>query len=910
MKRLRLALIHFIQYHPITLYTLILVPALFLATVWNLSFQYQQIENTLLNQAQTYQNQLKLSENKLTQTLLSLRRYYLSSSINLATFESLTEAYADASDFEMITFSPALKHDEVTSFEKKMQIKGFEACHLHPSIMTPIRPQHQNQSAYLLPVEFVFPYRPEHTAHICEDFSPFLPSNTHTTLSSLFITHQHESLPTLLITTPLYLSQSLNALISGTLNYTYFNKKLENTFNTLPLPSFTLQLFTQNHLIAHYTMTASQTHWNPTIFTVERTQPLSFFGHPMQLKINGSWTLKQVNPIPLMWSILFTLLSVTLILFLLRQLILRYHNLATYKARLKQLINNTHDAIIVTDEKGLIKQWSPAAETLLGYAASETDHHPITQFLAPNIDNFDAFLSKTYAEKEHALEINTKAGEMQSVQVSVTPIQLEQHLEYFWDLHDVTQELKQAKQIKQLAYYDSLTGLENRAQFKENITHLIAEEKNLKAAALLFLDLDGFKQVNDTLGHEAGDELLKIIALRLRGFIDHIDRFHHLCRFGGDEFIMFIPFTHIEHLEKLANRILKSLQRPIHIPQGTIRVSASIGIALYPENSDEYDVLMRRADSAMYAAKSEGKNRFAFYHPSMEEQLNEYIQIEQALKPALKEQEFFLVYQPKINTQDYTLHSFEALIRWVHPEMGFIPPDKFISIAEESDFIIELGEWIIDTAITQLHQWQNHPTLKNIPIAVNLSSKQIIDSSFFEKTAEKLHTLGLPTHLLELELTERTIMTDVEDNIRYLNAMTELGFKMAVDDFGTGYSSLSYLKRLPISTLKIDKSFVDGLPHDEHDQSIATSIINLAKSLKLHTVAEGVETMEQFVYLCHAGCEVIQGYLFSRPLKVNEVDDWLETHQNTYNHTKDICCFDKDSGTSCCSPDDTQAEKN
>ncbi len=870
---------------------------------WNLFLQHQSIQAKTFASLKAFQQNLLNTETQLNNSLHNLQQFHSSANFDLDTFKYLLEAHALTTEYQTLAYATLVK--DQPQFITSMHQKGFESCHIHHHILSPwkgepsVTPSENTlPSNKVLPISTIFPYTPEHTSHICEDLIPFIQNSLSPIQKqgsanksfTLFVHHKHKQLPIMLQFSPFYLQGTLQEVIIGEID----PQELLSNYKTEYEAS--LNLMYQSHSIAHQNTLIPPTSLDPILANIDLALPIQFLGKPLTLTYHAPWRLSQVNLFSLLLSTLIASVAFMLLFGLTRQLVQRYDTLGIYKKRLQQLINNAHDAIVITNEDGKIKKWSPSAKTLFGYTFEQVKQQNIFSLLLSSEQetSFSEALDKIQNNSNKPLVLKTKNGTPIQAKLSVTPIELEDGREYFFEIHDITREVKQAKRIEQLAFYDSLTGLENRTQFKENINALIEQDPEFKAA-ILFLDLDGFKQINDSLGHNAGDELLKIVALRLRGFIDHIDRFHHLCRFGGDEFIMFTPYKSLQTLENLARRILKSLQRPIHITQGTISVSASIGIALYPEDGDHHDLLVRRADSAMYAAKKEGKNTFTFYTPQMEEQLNEQIKIEQALKTAIRNHEFFLVYQPKINTHDYSLHSFEALIRWIHPELGFVPPDKFIAIAEESDLINEIGDWVIETTLKQLQRWQQHPQLKNIPIAVNLSSKQIVTPEFFGSLAERGYAYQLTPNLLELELTERSIMTNIESNIHHLNTMKSLGFNMAIDDFGTGYSSLSYLKQLPINTLKIDKSFVDGLPENEHDKAITHTIINLSQNLNVQTVAEGVETMEQLTFLYKAGCQIIQGYLFSKPLKEEDIEDWLQQHQERFIGKTYICCGEDES---------------
>ena len=876
-QQIKQILINTLKNQPLRLFFPLLLIVLTATIYWNLSLQYQTFQGNAQTVFESTKQRLNKTLTQLNQSFSHLQDYHNSANFNLRTFENLMEAEVLTSRFETFAYAVVEKHPQ--NFVRKMQEEGFESCQIHHHILS-LTSEKETTTVhpYPLPIISVFPYTPEEAVYFCEDLSPFIKPDTQTTYR-LIVQHKYKPNPVILQIAPFYLYNQLESALTNIIDP---QQLLENIYSGKDEGQ--VQLYANGRLIAEINHTEPAHFSNITLYPLQlQDDAFQFLDQSMSLKYFQPYTLGQIDYFSLSVSLMVATLFYLLLFALTRKIILHYEALNSYKLRLKQLIQNAHDALIITDDTGKIRTWSPAAQALFDYTETEVKGKEIFSLICLSDPEkpFLARLKKLRNDPKMPRQLKTNKSELIQAQIKVIPIEIEGTFEYFFDIHDITHELKQAKRIEQLAYYDVLTGLENRIQFEENLKQLIQQEPQTQLA-ILFLDLDGFKQVNDTLGHDAGDELLKVVALRLRNYVHIVDLYHHICRFGGDEFILSLPFQSEDALEKFLQGILNSLQRPIGLSFGRVTVSASIGIALYPTDGDDYNTLIRHADSAMYAAKSKGKNTFCFYQASMEEQLDEQMKIEQALKTAIKNNELFLVYQPKINSENYQLQSFEALIRWIHPELGFVPPDKFIAVAEESNLIHQIGDWVIETALKQLQQWQQHPNLKNIPVAINLSGKEMLNPNFFEDLAEKVSEYQLTPELLELELTERSVMTNVESNLQHLNQMTALGFKLAIDDFGTGYSSLSYLKRLPIHTLKVDKSFIDGLPNDENDKAISLTILNLAQTLKFHTVAEGVETMAQFEFLCKAGCETIQGYLFSKPLKVEEIEDWFQQHKKQY----------------------------
>lgn len=434
-----------------------------------------------------------------------------------------------------------------------------------------------------------------------------------------------------------------------------------------------------------------------------------------------------------------------------------------------------------------------------------------------------------------------------------------------------TEELKKANlKLKTLAHYDSLTGLPNRDLFNDRLAQAIERAKqHNNELALLFVDLDRFKQINDSLGHSLGDKVLQIVANRLHGCIRKEDS---LARLGGDEFILLMDdLNKGENASLIAQKIIDCLAEPIYIDEYTFYVTASVGISLYPHDDMDINKLLMYADTAMYKAKKEGKNNFQFYSSELTNLAIDNVVMQASLHSALENGEFAVYYQPQINAETLQHTGMEALVRWKHPAMGLITPSKFLSVAEETGFIVELDQWVMKRAIKQVVQWYKKGFDPGI-LALNLSIKQLHKKDFIASFKEMLIETGCNTEYLEFEVSENQIMNHPEDAISVLNELRDMGIGLSIDDFGTGYSSLSYLKRLPINKLKIDKTFIDGLPEDEEDVGIAKAIIALAKSLKLGVIAEGVETKEQRDFLVGHGCENIQGYFYSKPLLAHEME--------------------------------------
>ena len=450
---------------------------------------------------------------------------------------------------------------------------------------------------------------------------------------------------------------------------------------------------------------------------------------------------------------------------------------------------------------------------------------------------------------------------------------------------DITERKDAEKKITQLAMFDSLTGLPNRQSFLSRVARETRRaERNGSSFAVLFMDLDGFKNINDTLGHEAGDQALKWAADRLREGVRPSDLVARqdqpaladveIARLGGDEFTaLIVDITCAEDAHVVARRILEMIRRPFTLLGREINLSTSIGIAVFRDDGDDALTLLKHADTAMYHAKESGRDNYRFYNASLTEQVIKRMALEREMRAALEHGELNLHYQPQFDAQSGRICGVEALIRWQHPVRGMVAPGEFIAAAEQSGLIIPIGQWVLATACADAARWQQagYP----VRVAVNLSPAQFKDLHLVQRVMDSLNTSGLAPALLELELTEGVVMQDTATTQQTLLAFKALGVQVTLDDFGTGYSSLSYLKRMPLSCLKIDQSFVAGLPGDAKDQAIVKAILAVALGLGLRVVAEGIETREQSQILQQMGCHALQGHYFSRPMPTSEINALL-----------------------------------
>jgi len=440
-------------------------------------------------------------------------------------------------------------------------------------------------------------------------------------------------------------------------------------------------------------------------------------------------------------------------------------------------------------------------------------------------------------------------------------------------VHARTERLEAAnRQLRHLATHDALTGLPNRVLLDDRLEQAIAHAKRGgQPFALLMVDLDRFKLVNDSMGHRAGDELLRTIAQRLQGSVRSVDT---VARVGGDEFVLVLSPAEIGEARTVARKVIEAIREPMNLAGGDVHVSASAGIAMYPADGVTNEMLLSNADSAMYCAKNRGRNQLQHYERGMDEATRERVKRETDLHGALERGEFELHYQPKVEAGTGCVNGAEALIRWRHPEQGIIAPGDFIPLAEDCGLIIPIGEWVVREACRQARSWQKEG-LPALRVAVNVSASQFRQDDFLEMVRGALDAAGLEPRHLELELTESAVMTNPEESTAMLEKLSAMGVLVSVDDFGTGYSSMSYLRRFPIDKLKIDRTFVKDLASRPEDASIVQAIISLAHSLRLKVVAEGVETSDQLRALREMNCDQYQGFHFSPPLPAEEFANLL-----------------------------------
>ncbi|MET0106632.1 MAG: EAL domain-containing protein [Sedimenticola sp.] len=440
-------------------------------------------------------------------------------------------------------------------------------------------------------------------------------------------------------------------------------------------------------------------------------------------------------------------------------------------------------------------------------------------------------------------------------------------------IRDISERIKALDDLKYMANYDQLTGLPNRILFQDRFNHAIAKaNREHILVALLYIDLDRFKLINDTSGHEAGDQLLQTIAKRLQ---DHVRESDTVARLGGDEFAIILEgINHVNEVSSVAQKIVGGLSRPIDINGSEVYSAASIGITIYPVDDKEANELLKDADMAMYRAKEEGGNRFQFYSNKIGKAVQRRLELESSLRTALDNEEYVLHFQPQVELQTGRIMGMETLLRWDNPKLGLVSPDEFIPVLEDTGIIVDVGDWVIRESCRRLRHWHLHG-FDHLRVCVNVSARQFKNQAFLKTTESILLETDVPASSVEFEITESVVMADPELAEHMLNALHELGIKIAIDDFGTGYSSLANLKDLPFDTLKLDRAFIMGLPDDESSASICKTIITLGKTLNLQTVAEGVEQLPQLKFLIRNDCTSIQGFYFSKPVTYSEFHQLL-----------------------------------
>jgi diguanylate cyclase (GGDEF)-like protein len=541
--------------------------------------------------------------------------------------------------------------------------------------------------------------------------------------------------------------------------------------------------------------------------------------------------------------------------------------LASEQRGLENLVRNLPVGIVVLDETYRVLLTNPPAEHFLSMLMVDRLDQPLT--------HIGAFAIEDIVSEERSWEVTASASQPRILRITGSFIADVERDKQGWVLvlDDITERKQAEERIRYMALYDALTDLPNRVLFRDRLRRaMLQSQRSGRLVAVMFLDLDRFKAINDTLGHAFGDQLLQIVARRLQGCVRASDT---VARLSGDEFTVILAgIGNSQDAAHVARKVQQALSQPMRLAGREIYTSASIGITLYPSDASDVDTLIKNADVAMYRAKNQGRNNYAFYTADMHLQALEWLTLERDLRKSLDQGDFVLHYQPQVNLHSGEIAGVEVLVRWQHPEMGLLDPQRFIPLAEETGLIVPLGSWVLRTACAQNRVWQNEG-LPPIKIAVNMSARQIAQPTIVDEIRGILAETGLEGRYLELELAENTLFYDSDAIAEQLNGLKRLGVRLSIDDFGTGYSSVGYLKRLPIDMLKIDRSFVRDLPNDPENSAIAATIIGMTRSLHLKVIAEGVESESQRAFLLEQGCDEIQGYLYSHPIAAGELRQLL-----------------------------------
>ncbi len=539
------------------------------------------------------------------------------------------------------------------------------------------------------------------------------------------------------------------------------------------------------------------------------------------------------------------------------------------EALLDSIVTTAADGIAVVNASGVIEFANPALAALTGHPV--LDGFPVRQLLRPSAGGegfWDALCGSTGTIRADTTNLqmhaHARTGAIIPVEIKVSRMTLDDARKLTVVVRDVSERARSEERMWRLAHFDELSGLPNRLLFRQLLEQAIHDaNRERKSIAVLFIDLDRFKLINDTVGHDSGDFVLRQVAGRLRHCLREADL---LSRFGGDEFAVLLrEIDDPEAARATAQRVLAAVAQPYEVNSEKYHLSASVGISIYPGDSPDATALLRNAELAMYRAKDQGKNNFQFHSPQMNARSLEYVVLERSLRRAIELDEFMIHFQPQVELASGRIVGAEALLRWNLPEVGMIPPGKFIPLAEETGLIVPIGRLVLMRACVAARKWQE-AGLRDFRIAVNLSPRQFNQSDLVLDVTGILEDSGLPPQNLELEITESMVMANPERATAILRELRSVGVHLSIDDFGTGYSSLGYLKSFPVHALKIDRSFIKDVPADPDDVAITHAIIAMGHSLRLKVVAEGVETPEQHEFLREHGCDLMQGYLVAKPM--------------------------------------------
>ncbi|WP_051556649.1 sensor domain-containing protein [Alkalihalobacterium bogoriense] len=539
--------------------------------------------------------------------------------------------------------------------------------------------------------------------------------------------------------------------------------------------------------------------------------------------------------------------------------------------KFRHIVNHGLDCFLLFDERGQIKEVNKASFTKLGYSEDELLQLTIYDIF-PNLpERLTHFIEQeTSYRLEHTMKRKNK--KIFPVDTNFGIVQLDETKHFFALCRDITERKAAEQQIEHMAYHDALTSLPNRWFIHDKIEEIVTGRQDVESVALLLLDLDHFKVINDSLGHHKGDILLQQVSERLMKFIQ---KDYTLARFGGDEFLLLIPSGEEEAIA-LSEKIIEEMEKPFFIGGKSFTITPSIGISISPEHGEDFTSLIRNADIAMYESKAQGRNGYQIFNPQLKKYATERMNLEVELRQALLNDEFILYYQPKVNLKTGEFYGMEALIRWQHKEKGLVYPGAFIEVAEETGIIVDIGEWVLREACRQCKSWHDEG-LTHLSVSINISAVQFQKQDLESLISEVLEETGLSPEAIQLELTESTVMKQPIEAANTLRNLKKLGISISIDDFGTGFSSLSYLKHFPIDTLKIDRTFITYSDSDEANAAIAIAVITLAHSLNLNVVAEGVENKAQLEFLKSGECDCVQGFYISYPLEKDAATALLKT---------------------------------
>lgn len=543
-----------------------------------------------------------------------------------------------------------------------------------------------------------------------------------------------------------------------------------------------------------------------------------------------------------------------------------------------KVFESSLDAIFIADAQHRIVDVNPGCERETGITRAALLQRPAQElFHDPNDERLFNRIEQRWSSEgfwEGEVWLRRDDGTSRAVQLSWVVVRDESGvvLHSIGFFKDLTEKLAAMQRIEQLAYSDALTGLPNRAQLSQKVEFALRlADRDGGQFAIFFIDVDRFKNINDSLGHKFGDRVLIKVAERIHGALRQVDT---LCRLGGDEFVVYLHHADPLGAEMVARRVLQDVAQPFRLDDLNLSISCSIGVAMYPTDGQTLDELIKQADTAMYRVKESGRANFRFYQPQMNADLLSRMKMDYAMRQAMERKQFVLHYQPQMCLKTGRLKGAEALIRWTDPELGSVSPGVFIPLAEETGFIVAIGAWVLEEAVRQAAVWQAAGT--PVMVSVNVSALQFHQPDFVDRVADVIKAAGLAASLLELELTESILVQDADEALGRLNALSALGVSLAIDDFGTGYSNLAYLKKFPLHKLKIDRSFIQGLPDDESDLAIVTAVASLGRALRLLVVAEGVETEAQREQLARLQCDQFQGFLCAPGLPAEELAKLLQ----------------------------------